>query len=337
VDKYLSKPLFPSAIADLINECLGAETLTQKEPPPEEAGVFKGYRVLLAEDVEINREIVLALLEPTLLNIDCAANGAEAIQLFAKNPESYDVIFMDVQMPEMDGYEATRRIRALPGDKAKQIPIIAMTANVFREDIEKCITSGMNDHIGKPLDIDEVVQKLHTYLLSTPHSLPKPEETLPESDSPPESDHPETDQTNHWQHGIAWNAELETGNEEIDTQHKQLFKLTSNLVDACAKNQSPAVLSQTLDFLATYTVRHFADEEALQRRYHYPGYQKHKQLHDNFKETVGDLIAQYNTEGSSIDLSDKANTVIVRWLIKHISQEDFKIAAYIRQRTISPD
>jgi CheY-like chemotaxis protein len=164
VDKYLSKPLFPSAIADLINECLGAETLTQKEPPPEEAGVFDGYRVLLAEDVEINREIVLALLAPTLLNIDCAANGEEAIQLFAKDPESYDVILMDVQMPEMDGYEATRQIRALPGDKARRIPIIAMTANVFREDIEKCITSGMNDHIGKPLDIDEVVQKLHTYL-----------------------------------------------------------------------------------------------------------------------------------------------------------------------------
>jgi CheY-like chemotaxis protein len=74
------------------------------------------------------------------------------------------MIFMDVQMPEMDGYEATRRIRALDLPQAKDVPIIAMTANVFREDIEKCLTSGMNDHVGKPLDIDEVLDCLREYL-----------------------------------------------------------------------------------------------------------------------------------------------------------------------------
>jgi CheY-like chemotaxis protein len=113
--------------------------------------------VLLAEDAEINREIVLTLLEPTKLHIECAENGAEAVRLFTENPERYDVIFMDVQMPEMDGYEATRCIRALDVPNAGTVPIIAMTANVFREDIEKCIQAGMNGHLGKPLDIDEVL------------------------------------------------------------------------------------------------------------------------------------------------------------------------------------
>ncbi|MDR1439595.1 MAG: response regulator, partial [Clostridiales bacterium] len=96
-------------------------------------------RVLLAEDVEINREIVIALLEPTNISIECAENGAAAVTMFSENPERYDMIFMDVQMPEMDGYEATRRLRALGAPRAAEIPIIAMTANVFREDIEKCL------------------------------------------------------------------------------------------------------------------------------------------------------------------------------------------------------
>ncbi len=165
VDKFLSKPLFPSAVADCINDCIGEENAVEtQETPGEEEDCFKGNRILLAEDVEINREIVLALLEPTQLAIDCAVNGAEAVRMFEEAPERYDMIFMDVQMPEMDGMEATRRIRALPVAKAKDIPIVAMTANVFREDIEKCLECGMNDHVGKPLDFDGVLDKLRKYL-----------------------------------------------------------------------------------------------------------------------------------------------------------------------------
>jgi signal transduction histidine kinase len=128
------------------------------------AGLYKGKRVLLVEDMEINREIVIALLEPTLLEIDSAENGIEAVRIFSEAPQKYDLIFMDVQMPEMDGYEATRRIRALDCPNAKTIPIIAMTANVFREDIEKCLEAGMNSHVGKPLAIEEVLDRLHKYL-----------------------------------------------------------------------------------------------------------------------------------------------------------------------------
>jgi len=85
--------------------------------------------------------------------------------MFTKTPENYDVILMDVQMPEMDGYEATRRIRALDLPKADTIPIIALTANVFREDVDRCLEAGMSDHIGKPLHYDEILRKLCIYLL----------------------------------------------------------------------------------------------------------------------------------------------------------------------------
>jgi len=127
-------------------------------------GIFAGKRALLVEDVSFNREIVLTLLEPTRLSIDCAENGVEAVRMFTDSPALYDLIFMDVQMPEMDGYEATRRIRAMDIPKAKTIPIVAMTANVFREDVEKCEAAGMDSHIAKPLDFDELINKLRFYL-----------------------------------------------------------------------------------------------------------------------------------------------------------------------------
>ncbi|GHU91142.1 histidine kinase [Clostridia bacterium] len=122
---------------------------------------FLGRRILLAEDIDINREIVIDLMEPTRIEIDCAENGIAAVEMFAENPGRYDAVLMDVQMPEMDGYEATRRIRAMKNiPNAASIPIIAMTANVFREDIEKCLASGMNEHLGKPIDVETVIQKL---------------------------------------------------------------------------------------------------------------------------------------------------------------------------------
>jgi len=120
--------------------------------------------MLLVEDIEINREIVIALLEPTSLNIECAENGLQALNIFSAEPEKHDVIFMDIQMPEMDGYEATRKIRELGLPRADTIPIIAMTANVFREDVERCLAAGMDGHIGKPLDFNEVISQLRLFL-----------------------------------------------------------------------------------------------------------------------------------------------------------------------------
>jgi signal transduction histidine kinase/DNA-binding response OmpR family regulator len=165
VDKFLSKPLFPSVITDCINECIGMASFDTENTGADPQDDFSGHNVLLAEDIEINREIVLTLLEPTGLKIACAENGIRTVEMFMAAPEQYDMIFMDVQMPEMDGYEATRQIRAFEQSSgARRIPIIAMTANVFKEDIAKSLNAGMNDHLGKPLVIDDVLAMLRKYL-----------------------------------------------------------------------------------------------------------------------------------------------------------------------------
>ncbi|MCL2220618.1 MAG: response regulator [Chitinispirillia bacterium] len=163
VDKFLSKPLFQSAIADAIAEVIGVKQLPE-EKKDDYNGIFDGYKILLAEDVEINREIISVFVEPTRLKIDFAENGLDAVAKFERFGDEYHMILMDLQMPEMDGYEATRKIRELGHAKAKSVPIIAMTANVFKEDIEKCLDAGMNGHIGKPVNIDEFFGVLRKYL-----------------------------------------------------------------------------------------------------------------------------------------------------------------------------
>jgi signal transduction histidine kinase/ActR/RegA family two-component response regulator len=154
-------------------KCMGEPEIEQHKndlPSKNIDNIFSGKKLLLVEDVEINREIMLSLLEESGLFIDCAENGKDALIMVASAPDRYNCIFMDVQMPQMDGYEATRCIRMLEAEwkknnaQYKRIPIIAMTANVFKEDIDACIAAGMDDHLGKPLDIEEVFEKLKNYL-----------------------------------------------------------------------------------------------------------------------------------------------------------------------------
>ena len=125
--------------------------------------IFKGKKILVAEDIVINQEILLELLGHTGIEIIFADNGMEAYEIFRKSPDMFDIIFMDIHMPVMDGFEATKKIRALPIMNAKNIPIIAMTADVFNEDIEKCRADGMNDHTGKPIEIKDVIKKIGYY------------------------------------------------------------------------------------------------------------------------------------------------------------------------------
>ncbi|MDR0832222.1 MAG: response regulator [Bacillales bacterium] len=158
--KILAKPFFSSdlnALLEDVNNIMEDDAYIYED-------VFKGKTILLAEDIEINREIVTTLLQPTGVEVVSAENGRIAVDLFNKNPELFDAILMDIQMPEMDGYTATKIIRGLDNEKAKTIPIIAMTANVFKEDIEKCLEAGMNDHLGKPLDISQVIKKIKDLL-----------------------------------------------------------------------------------------------------------------------------------------------------------------------------
>jgi len=140
------------------------------EPEPEEVEIpcLKGHTILIAEDIDINREIIGAALEETSVTIVFAENGLEAVSFFKSEPDRFGLILMDIQMPLMDGYEATREIRALDCDQAGKVPIIAMTANVFREDVERCVAAGANGHLGKPLDWMELFKALSCHLGSQP-------------------------------------------------------------------------------------------------------------------------------------------------------------------------
>jgi len=119
---------------------------------------FLGYNILVVDDNEINLEIATYILENKGLVIDVATNGLEAIQKFQENPNKYQMILMDISMPEMDGLEATKRIRNLDMARAQEIPIVALTAHVFKENIIECFKSGMNGHIKKPIDLEELIK-----------------------------------------------------------------------------------------------------------------------------------------------------------------------------------
>ncbi len=149
----------------------------EKENPEETAQSagkqrsYEGYRILLAEDNELNREIAVELLEEAGLTVETAENGREACELVGKKPAYYyDLILMDIQMPFMNGYEATKTIRGMEGGYGACIPIIAMTANAFAEDVKKAIDSGMNQHITKPIDMGTVTAALDKWLPKTPGS-----------------------------------------------------------------------------------------------------------------------------------------------------------------------
>ena len=132
------------------------------EPENTSAPDLSGKTLLVAEDIEINREVAAAILEETHALIVFAENGEQAVEIFTEAPGKFVLILMDIQMPKMDGYEATRRIRRISG--GENIPIIALSANSFREDVEEALKSGMHDHIGKPISPPELFMKLRKYV-----------------------------------------------------------------------------------------------------------------------------------------------------------------------------
>ena len=162
-----SEPGKGSTFTFEIRATRGAGDMTVTAATDEDDGgadVFPGKRILVAEDVDINREILAALLEDSGINIDFAMDGQDAVDMFEAGQGKYNLILMDIHMPLMDGYEATRRIRAAGLQDSQSIPIIAMTANVFREDVERCVAAGMNGHLGKPIDIQAVFATLKEHL-----------------------------------------------------------------------------------------------------------------------------------------------------------------------------
>lgn len=141
------------------------EAKTEQTPPAAKASAFTGKKLLVVEDNELNLEIASTLLKEAGFEVDTAENGKVAVEkVEAASADRYDLILMDIQMPEMDGYEATRRIRALPDTKKAALPIVAMTANAFEDDRKNALRAGMNGHIAKPLDIPKLFQVLSELL-----------------------------------------------------------------------------------------------------------------------------------------------------------------------------
>ena len=156
VTAFVGKPIFMSELRKVLSH---EEEKAQKDET--EQYDYSGKHVLLVEDNELNREIATAILEEAGMAIDTATDGTEAVDIMYKAPEDqYDLIFMDIQMPKMDGYTATREIRTLKNNKKANIPIVAMTANAFEEDKKKAFEAGMNGHIAKPISIEEIAKVL---------------------------------------------------------------------------------------------------------------------------------------------------------------------------------
>ncbi|MDE7178216.1 MAG: response regulator [Lachnospiraceae bacterium] len=164
VTAFCAKPMFMS---DLKTVLLAANNMLEKqeEVPEWTLADFSGKRILLVEDIEMNREIAQVILEEAGFIVDTAPDGTDAVAIMEKAEENYyDAILMDVQMPIMDGYEATRTIRRLPRNDVKNLPIIAMTANALEEDKEAALMNGMNAHIAKPLDMNVFISVLKKYI-----------------------------------------------------------------------------------------------------------------------------------------------------------------------------
>ena len=156
VTAFVAKPIFMSELRSVLTNPVRVE-----EQRSERAYDYSGKRVLLVEDNELNREIATAILGETGMSIDHAGDGIEAVNIINEAPEDkYDMILMDIQMPRMDGYTATREIRTLPNNRKANIPIVAMTANAFEEDRRKAFECGMNGHIVKPIDMGAIAEIL---------------------------------------------------------------------------------------------------------------------------------------------------------------------------------
>ena len=164
---FISKPLFRSRLAKTFSTLVDEEDWKKQETPLYmlEGMNLSNHRVLLVEDNELNAEIATEILEMTGLNVESASNGMEAVDKITSCADGYyDLIFMDIQMPKMNGYDAVRAIRAMQRNYCKQVPIIAMTANAFAEDIHAAKTVGMNEHIAKPLDLNTLEKTLKKWI-----------------------------------------------------------------------------------------------------------------------------------------------------------------------------
>ena len=129
---------------------------------------------------------------------------------------------------------------------------------------------------------------------------------------------------------IKWDVSYEIGDETVDAQHRRLFEILGELIESCEAGREPQRVQDTLSFLVNYAVKHFNDEEALQQKYGYPHYNEHKQIHENFKNTVGGLVQRFCESQSVEKLRNDVEKILVKWILNHIQRDDRKIGEYIK-------
>ncbi len=163
VDSFIPKPLFAAAVLEEFSSALKRRSANTDHKP--QKAELTGRRILLAEDVPVNAEIMMMVLQTRGMEAELAENGRIAVEKFAAHPAGYyDAVLMDMRMPEMDGLEATRRIRAMDREDAKEIPIIALTANAFDEDVQRSLQAGLNAHLSKPVQPESLYETLESLI-----------------------------------------------------------------------------------------------------------------------------------------------------------------------------
>lgn len=171
---FLSKPIFGSTLYNTLLSVTGIEKAVAPAKNNEAHPNLAGRRVLLAEDNDLNREIAIELLKMADMEVTCAENGQQAVEIFLENEDSFDLVLMDVQMPLMNGYQATQAIRKSGSGQALAIPIIAMTADAFHEDVVKASEAGMDGHLSKPINPQELYRMMESKLdTAVPMKQPK--------------------------------------------------------------------------------------------------------------------------------------------------------------------
>lgn len=168
INHFMQKPFFMSKFKEAIKRLMHGRN--EKDASQEEVSIVNGKHILIVEDIDVNRLILCKILNTRGAACDVAVNGKEAVDKFGSSePGAYDLILMDVQMPVMDGYEATRTIRAGEHPCAKSVPIIAMTANAFADDVQAALESGMNAHVSKPIVLEQVEKTIREVLEGQEH------------------------------------------------------------------------------------------------------------------------------------------------------------------------
>ena len=165
MDSFIAKPLFATAVMEEFESAMMRKGIKAKKEANK--ADLTGRRILLAEDVQVNAEIMMMVLQMREMEADLAVNGKIAVEKFAEHePGYYDAVLMDMRMPEMDGLEATRAIRAMDRPDARRIPIIALTANAFDEDVQRSMQAGLNAHLSKPVEPDALFGTLESLIRS---------------------------------------------------------------------------------------------------------------------------------------------------------------------------